>query len=66
MKSMVTMGAWKRMFKQQQVHIICMECDDGEFNELNATGLKRRIHRDLPAGTPLPRSYTSQYSVRKI
>jgi hypothetical protein len=43
-----------------------MECDDEEFNELNATGLKRRIHMDSPAGTPLPRSYTSQYSVRKV
>ena len=42
------------------------ECDDEEFNELNATGLKRRIHMDSPAGTPLPRSYTSQYSVRKV
>lgn len=38
-----------------------------EFNELNATGFffKRRIHKDSPAGTPLPRSCTSRYSVRK-
>lgn len=37
-----------------------------EFNELNATGFKRRTHKDSPAGTPLPRSYTSQCSVRNI